>query len=221
MTNGPGNLALICLKPSRHHDQLLNSITVRHASGSRLFFCREYSQDQANPKRESSSLSQDSKSVAEIRENPYSHLTVGEKVKQASKDAYYTGIIIVGVGVTALMFYAIFRELFSRRSPNSIYTEALELCKQSTKVIDAVGEPIKGYGETTARGRRRHVSHMEYVQDGVNHMRMKFYIEGCRRKGTVHLEVQEDSNGNYQYRYLFVDLDQDFPRQTIILKDNR
>lgn len=55
------------------------------------------------------------------------------------------------------MFYAILSELFSGQSPNSIYTEALKLCRSDQKLSDLLGEPIKGYGELTARGRRRHV----------------------------------------------------------------
>ncbi|XP_067140556.1 mitochondrial import inner membrane translocase subunit Tim21 [Centruroides vittatus] len=118
------------------------------------------------------------------------------------------------------MFYAIFRELFSGHSPNVIYGKALKRCKEDARIIDACGEPIKGYGETTARGRRRHVSHLEYVKDGLNYMRMKFYIEGNRRKGVVHLEMKENANGKYDYRYLFVELE-GYPQQTIILEDNR
>ena len=33
-------------------------------------------------------------------------------------------------------------------------------------------------------------SHSEYELEGVKHMRMKFYVEGPFRKGTVHLEVK-------------------------------
>lgn len=55
------------------------------------------------------------------------------------------------------MFYAILCELFSGQSPNSVYTEALKMCRNDQKLADLLGEPIKGYGELSARGRRRHV----------------------------------------------------------------
>lgn len=51
---------------------------------------------------------------------------LGEKIKETTKTASYTAIILAGVGVTAIMFYAIFRELFSSSSPNNIYSDALE-----------------------------------------------------------------------------------------------
>ncbi|KAF8790103.1 Mitochondrial import inner membrane like protein [Argiope bruennichi] len=141
-------------------------------------------------------------------------------IKETSKDAGYLGIIIAGIGVTGVMFYAILRELFSRQSPNSIYSDALHLCRSNATVSDTLGEPIKGYGELSSRGRRRHVSHLVYEKDGKNYMRMKFYVEGSRKSGTVHLEMVEGDKSKYEYRYLFVDVD-GYPQRTIILKDNR
>ncbi|XP_013777324.1 mitochondrial import inner membrane translocase subunit Tim21-like [Limulus polyphemus] len=118
------------------------------------------------------------------------------------------------------MFYTIFRELFSGHSPNSVYSDALQLCRADPLIVQKLGEPIKGYGERTSRGRRRHVSHLEYEKDGVNYMRMKFYIEGSQRKGTVHLEVKENKQGKYDYRYLLVDME-GYPPDSVILQDNR
>lgn len=34
-------------------------------------------------------------------------------------------------------------------------------------------------------------SHVIYNKDGVEHLRMKFYIEGLRKKATVFLEMRE------------------------------
>lgn len=159
-------------------------------------------------------------SLSEVKESSSSQLTLGEKVKQTTKDASYLGIIIAGIGVTGVMFYAILSELFSGQSPNSIYTETLKLCRNDEKLADLLGGPIKGYGELSARGRRRHVSHIEYEKDGRKYMRMKFYVEGSRQKGTVHLEMKQDPKGKYSYRYLFVDIDK-YPPQTYVIKDNR
>ncbi|XP_058804917.1 mitochondrial import inner membrane translocase subunit Tim21 [Phymastichus coffea] len=144
----------------------------------------------------------------------------GEAVKENTKSAWYMSVIIAGVGVTAVIFYAIFRELFSKKSPNGVYSTALDRIMQDKKVIDAVGAPIKAYGEETRRGRRGHVSHQLYEKNGVSHMRMKFYIQGIRKQGTVNLEVREDLNGNWVYRYLFVQL-KDLANTVIILEDNR
>ncbi|KAL5022641.1 hypothetical protein ScPMuIL_001796 [Solemya velum] len=154
------------------------------------------------------------------REGPYAGLTTAQKVKEAGKDATYTGVIVLGVGVTGLMAYAIGRELLSKESPSGVYGQALKICQNHDELLDALGFPVKGYGETTRRGRRRYVSHHEYVVDGVKHMRMKFYVEGAHKKGTAHLEVKKNDRGKYEFRYLFVDTDS-YPHRTIILEDHR
>nr|BAN21299.1 conserved hypothetical protein [Riptortus pedestris] len=141
-------------------------------------------------------------------------------IKETTKTVSYTAVILLGVGVTAIMFYAIFRELFSSKSPSGIYSLAFKRCSDDPKVQDALGTPIKGHGEETSRGRRRHVSHVNYEKDGVTHTRMIFYLKGSRNNGTVHLDIQENTNGDLEYRYLFVQLD-DYTRRVIVLEDNR
>ncbi|KAM9055397.1 mitochondrial import inner membrane translocase subunit Tim21 isoform 2-T2 [Megaptera novaeangliae] len=121
------------------------------------------------------------------------------------------------------LFYTIFRELFSSSSPNKIYGKALEKCRLHPEVLSVFGEPIKGYGEMTRRGRRQHVSFIEYVKDGLKHMRVKFYIQGSEpgKQGTVHLEVKENpESGEYEFQYIFVELEP-HSRRTIVIEDNR
>ncbi|XP_069776478.1 mitochondrial import inner membrane translocase subunit Tim21 isoform X2 [Narcine bancroftii] len=84
-------------------------------------------------------------------------LSTARKVKEAGKDLTYLLVVLVGIGITGGLFYVIFKELFSSSSPNKIYGEALKKCKAHPEIIGVLGEPIKGYGETTRRGRRRHV----------------------------------------------------------------
>lgn len=120
------------------------------------------------------------------------------------------------------LFYTIFRELFSSSSPNKIYGKALEKCRSHPEVISVFGEPVKGYGEVTRRGRRQHVSFIEYKKDGLKHMRVKFYIQGSEpgKQGTVHLEVKENpESGEYEFRYIFVELEP--YSRTIVVEDNR
>nr|XP_060630967.1 mitochondrial import inner membrane translocase subunit Tim21 [Anolis sagrei ordinatus] len=150
-------------------------------------------------------------------------LSAAQKVKEAGRDFTYLIVVVVGIGVTGGLFYVIFKELFSSSSPSKIYGDALEKCRAHPEVIGVFGEPIKGYGEATRRGRRQLVSHIEYEKDGLKYMRLKFYIEGSEKgkQGTVHLEVKENpENGKYEYRYIFVDIDV-YPRRTIIIEDNR
>lgn len=154
---------------------------------------------------------------------PSSGLSAAQKVTRAGRDFTYLIVVLVGLGVTGGLLYVIFQELFSSSSPSRIYGKALNKCKSHPEVIGAFGEPIKGYGETTRRGRRQQVSHIEYMKDGQKHMRLKFYIEGSEPglRGIVHSESQENlESGKYEFRYIFVEVDT-YPRRTIVIEDNR
>lgn len=145
---------------------------------------------------------------------------LGEKIKETTKTISYTGVILAGVGVTGIIFYYVLRELFSSNSPNSIYSAALAKCKDDPRIEDALGYPIKGYGEETTRRRRSHVSHLIYEKEGSTHMRMRFYLKGSRKQGTVELDMKQNESGNYETRYMLVQID-DHTRRVIILEDNR
>lgn len=117
---------------------------------------------------------------------------IGEKVRETTKTASYLGIILLGIGVTGSLIYAVFNELFSSKSPNNIYNKAVKRCLADTRVEDKLGLPIMAYGEETRRGRRQHVSHLGFIgKDGRKHLRMRFYLQGSFQKGTVHLEMIE------------------------------
>ncbi|XP_041923622.1 mitochondrial import inner membrane translocase subunit Tim21 isoform X1 [Alosa sapidissima] len=150
-------------------------------------------------------------------------LSAAQKVKRAGKDFTYLIVVLIGLGVTGGLLYVVFQELFSSSSPSKIYGKAFNKCKSNPEVIGAFGEPIKCHGETTRRGRRQQVSHVEYMKDGLKYMRLKFYIEGSEpgRQGTVHTESKENpETGKYEFRYIFVDVDT-YPRRTIVIEDNR
>ncbi|XP_055987474.1 mitochondrial import inner membrane translocase subunit Tim21 [Sorex fumeus] len=146
-----------------------------------------------------------------------------QRVKEAGRDFTYLIVVLIGISITGGLFYVIFKELFSPSSPNKIYGKALDRCRLHPEVVSVFGEPLKGYGEMTRHGRRQHVSFVEYMKNGLKHMRVKFYIQGSEpgRQGTVHLEVRENpDNGEYEFRYIFVDLDS-YPGRTIVIEDNR
>lgn len=160
------------------------------------------------------------KEIDVSRENPYAGLSAGEKVKEASKDLTYLLIIVGGIAVIGVMFYTLGKELFSKQSPGGVYSEALKVCKKNDEVIDVLGEPIVGHGTSGGRRRRQHVNAQEFMVNGVKHMRLQFYINGPYRKGTVHVEVYQDENKKYQYKYLIVELD-GYPAKTIVIENNR
>ncbi|XP_065676846.1 mitochondrial import inner membrane translocase subunit Tim21-like [Hydra vulgaris] len=150
-----------------------------------------------------------------------SAITVSAKVKQVGKDASYMGILLIGFGVTGALIWYIASELIFSFSSNAVYSKALKLVKDHPLVVEEIGNSIKGYGEETSRGRRRHVNYQQYVVDDVNYMRVQFYVSGSKRKGTVYADAMETSRGNFQFRYIFVEM-QGYPvSQPIVVLDNR
>lgn len=53
---------------------------------------------------------------------------IGERIKENTKTASYFGVIIFGIGVTGVIMFVVFRELFSSSSPNNVYSDALKTC---------------------------------------------------------------------------------------------
>ncbi|XP_029553372.1 mitochondrial import inner membrane translocase subunit Tim21 [Salmo trutta] len=149
--------------------------------------------------------------------------STAHKVKEAGKDFTYLIVVLIGLGVTGGLLYVVFQELFSSSSPNKVYSKAFNKTRLHPEVIGVFGEPIKCFGETSRRGRRQKISHVEYMKDGLKHMRLKFYIQGEEpgRQGTVHTESKENpETGKLEFRYIFVEVDT-YPRRTIVIEDNR
>ena len=87
-------------------------------------------------------------------------------VKETTRTVWYSGIIVAGIGATAVILYAIFKELFSGDSPQAIYSKAFEKCKVHPRVCDLLGEPIKCFGEESNRGRRRRIKYIKITYFG-------------------------------------------------------
>ncbi|XP_069945093.1 mitochondrial import inner membrane translocase subunit Tim21 [Cherax quadricarinatus] len=143
----------------------------------------------------------------------------GQKAKEATRTTYYTTVVVLGVGVTGLMMYAIFKELLSSFSPQTVYSAAVEKCISHPRVIDFLGDSVKSYGEESRRGRRQHISHLSYEMEGTKGLRLKFYLKGHRRTATANVDARETSSG-WEFRYLFVQLDS-YPYEVIVIEDNR
>ncbi|OWA50988.1 putative Mitochondrial import inner membrane translocase subunit Tim21 [Hypsibius exemplaris] len=124
-------------------------------------------------------------------------LHVAEKVKQAGKDVFWTGIVLAGVAVTGVMGYAIFHELFSSKSPSGVYADAFKMCKKDIRVKSILGEPMKAYGDLGSRGRRRHVQSAEFSDGGAHIVQLKFHLSGPHSSGAVYVE-KDVSAGTYR-----------------------
>eukprot|EP00092_Neocalanus_flemingeri_P021788 GFUD01023637.1.p1 GENE.GFUD01023637.1~~GFUD01023637.1.p1 ORF type:complete len:208 (+),score=50.74 GFUD01023637.1:37-660(+) len=167
------------------------------------------------------SLSKDLKEASKSNSNNQLSTSFAEKAKSNAKTGGYGLVIVAGLGVIAAVVGTIFKELFSSNSPNSLYSKAVQECLAHHKVQDLLGEPIKAFGEETRRGRRNRVSQMQYQdKEGRAGIRIEFYLQGLRNRGTVQLDAREDSSGNMQTRYIIVQVE-DMMRNTVIVKDRR
>jgi len=142
-------------------------------------------------------------------------MTFQEKVKENTRTAWYTGVMLIGLAVLVTLCWAVYQELFNRDSPNNIYAKSFNILKKNTEVIDALGQPITCHGEETRPGWRRHVLHVTFTHpDGSQRLRMKYYLKGKFRSATVYLEKQATENGRLdRYNYLYIDLSGYPPRQ--------
>ncbi|KAF9927580.1 Mitochondrial import inner membrane translocase subunit Tim21 [Linnemannia zychae] len=105
--------------------------------------------------------------------------------------------------------YAIVSELFGSNSDTHIFGDALEKVRNNEQLKEIIGSPMMGHGEPSSSKRRRNRRiHSQVVldQSGNEHLLMRFYVEGPNNEGTAHLEMLKDERGNWEYKYLFVDI---------------
>ncbi|XP_020284553.1 mitochondrial import inner membrane translocase subunit Tim21 [Pseudomyrmex gracilis] len=188
----------------------------RHLITSRMAYC--YSAVSNIKHNASYSTKKVVTKIEPVTEENKMQVSTTEKVTRNIKSAGYLGVIIAGVGITGAILYTLFSELFSSNSPYGVFSRARVCCMEHPKVVDLLGAPLKAYGEETRRGRRRHINHMYYIKNGIKYMRIQFYIEGTRRRGTAYVDVKESSSGNYEYVYMCVVVNN---IGTIIIEDNR
>ncbi|KAL7647742.1 UNVERIFIED_CONTAM: hypothetical protein RMT77_001351 [Armadillidium vulgare] len=162
-------------------------------------------------------LNKEDKSISKHVRGPTP--TIGKKAKEATKTTYYTAVVVAGIGAFGLMMYAIFKELISSFSPQAVYSAAVDKISSDPRVVDMFGANIKCFGETSRRGRRQHITNLPYELEGKKGFRIRFYLQGQYRSGTVNLDARESSSG-WDFRYLFVQTDS-YPHQVIVVEDNR
>lgn len=152
-------------------------------------------------------------------------LTTQEKVVTATKTTTNYAVIGAGVVLVGAIGYAIISELFGNNSDTHIFGDALEKVRNNEKLTDVLGSPVKGFGEPSSSKRRRNRRiHSQVVLDaeGKEHLLMRFFVEGPDNEGTAHLEMIKDQRGNWEYKYLFVDVPGGVrPAQRIFVEYNK
>lgn len=85
-------------------------------------------------------------------------------VKQRAKNMVLYSAFIASVAVLCGMCYLMYEQIFSPGSPQSVFSKSLTAIRTDPECKYFLGEKIKGYGEETYRGRRRHLAHHLYTK---------------------------------------------------------
>jgi len=142
------------------------------------------------------------------------------KVRESATDLTYILFGMFGLACLGALAYMVVTEFVMPNSSQAIFRRSLRLLRAHDEVCAYFGTPLRGFGEETRRGRRRNVTHLEYVKDGEERMRMVFYIRGPAGDGSVQLEMKMGDGGKYEYRYLLVESNE-HPRRSFVIVDNR
>lgn len=122
------------------------------------------------------------------------------------------------MAVSAIV-YLFADSLFAKDSPQRIYSKALKLILQDERCVYLLGDKIQAHGEDTGRGRRRHVASSRYIKDGIERVRIMFYLKGSKKRGKAFAEVAK-IDGIWDYRFLYVETEGILP-ETLVIIDNR
>ncbi|ETW00984.1 hypothetical protein H310_06627 [Aphanomyces invadans] len=163
------------------------------------------------------------------KQNPASHgeaaqtdaivLTPYQKVAAGTQVGMWTAAL----GLASVCGYFIVRELFpGRMSPNSLFSEASDVCLQNDLVVQRLGQPIRCYGKdygSHKEGRRNFIEHVELKDKDGNktRLRIKFNMKGPNGKAEVWAEVNKDMPAG-EFVYLIV---RTFTGELIKIQDQR
>lgn len=126
--------------------------------------------------------------------------------KKASKGAMW-----LFIGATAVVTaFAIGKEILpSRLSGTSVFHDAVKLVLDDPDVNRYLGGNVKAYGKDFGgqrAGRRNWIENYIYEdEDGMQHCRIKFNVEGNRGKGEIFAEKSKEMGAGEFHYLVFVD----------------
>jgi hypothetical protein len=145
-----------------------------------------------------------------------------EGVKTASKGT----LVACAAGLAVVCAYYIGKELMpDKLGPNSVFNAAFDLVRNHPELTSRLGSGIKGYGRDLGgrrEGRRNFIDHIKYKDDeGFDHTRIRFNVEGPRGKGIVYAD-QSAAASKGEFYYLILEVPQKRgPSFKYAVQDNR
>ncbi|KAG2438279.1 hypothetical protein HYH02_010977 [Chlamydomonas schloesseri] len=121
----------------------------------------------------------------------------------------YTVIILAAFGVLAFVLYQVLTSLIFEPTAITAFNATLERLKTDPRITVRIGEAddIRAWGSNSeSRVARQQIPHQIYKdQNGVEHVRIQFYIKGPSGTGQVNADMYKDVTGQWAYTYLLVD----------------
>ncbi|GLC44281.1 hypothetical protein PLESTB_000760600 [Pleodorina starrii] len=121
----------------------------------------------------------------------------------------YTLIILAAFGVLAFVLYHVLTSLIFEPTAITCFNHTLERLKHDPRITVRIGgaDDIRAWGTNSeSRVARQQIPHQIYKDaNGVEHVRIQFYIRGPSGTGMVNADMYKDGQGQWQYTYLVVD----------------
>lgn len=112
---------------------------------------------------------------------PWSQLSGAEKTARAAQQSFNFGFILVGVGLTGVVGYFLFTDVFSTESKTTYFNRAVDRIRKDHRCLELLGEgkKIRAHGEETHNrwARSRPIASTERTDpQGNHHLLMHFYV---------------------------------------------
>ncbi|KAI1004378.1 hypothetical protein K3495_g3833 [Podosphaera aphanis] len=152
------------------------------------------------------------KSINILNDNglvPWSELSGKERVARLTQQTINLSLIAVGAALSGGVVYFMYTNVFSPESNVSHYNRAFDQVIKDPRCIALLGDAqgITAFGESFATSRRKSkpnvASHTQTDSSGIEHLYMKFNINGTKSDGIVSLHMtRRPSEKKFVYEYL-------------------
>lgn len=123
----------------------------------------------------------------------------------------YTLLILAAFGVLAYVLYQFIVNMVLEPTSMQCFNHTLNLLKTDPRITVRLGaaDDIRAWGSNSeSRVARQQIPHQIYKDNnGLEHVRIQFYMKGPSGTGLVNADMYKDSvTGSWQYTYLLVDV---------------
>ncbi|EUC44002.1 hypothetical protein COCMIDRAFT_6634 [Bipolaris oryzae ATCC 44560] len=142
----------------------------------------------------------------------WSDLSPGEKIVRTTQQSVNLVVVLVGILATGGVGYFLFSDVLSPTSKTAYFNRATDLIRADARCQKLLGPgaEIAAYGEPSWSrwARNRQISSTQETDKwGTEHLRFKFYVEGPRGQGVVHVHLtKRPSQDEFEYETLAVDV---------------